>query len=579
MTPRPDRTAGPAHRSPARTAGRKHRAPLGVNEKVRTPRRTLIFLCGLLVLVLGIPAAIAATGGFPSLDPDKSSRAERGRNLVFNGDFEKGLLGWRTNHQSRQLLSTSFDAVSGKAAATLSRSTKGKVAVNDATNTVLSAKAGRTYVGTAFVRARGGNIDGKIRIREFVGQQKVARGATRFTATTSTWTKVPFTYVAERNDSQLDLNVLGSRITPGMSLMVDNISMFAKGTNPIPAPSEPSEPQPSSGPTDAPDPSDTPDPSQAPDSSAPASSTAPPSSSAPPSNTPSTPPASPNPRPKGCVSDPMGIPAVGQTFLGAAVNGTSVLPDRERQLGRPIALRRTYYQAGQIDSAVRTAKSDLAAGRLPWISFKEPLSWSQMASGAGDAWITELADKLKTVPGPVWLAVHHEPEGDGNMDDWTAMQARIAPIIHARTDNVAYSLIYSGWNTYGNNTNTVATKWPGDANVDIMAIDAYNEMGKVNKAGKTIASALEMKTYYAKMAAWSQAHGTAWAIGETGQLKSAAAVDPTWLDRAFNDMVSLGGAGLAYYDSSLNSSDDLTLDDPVKFARFKALQADSARLC
>jgi 4-hydroxy-L-threonine phosphate dehydrogenase PdxA len=38
-------------------------------------------------------------------------------------------------------------------------------------------------------------------------------------------------------------------------------------------------------------------------------------------------------------------------------------------------------------------------------------------------------------------------------------------------------------------------------------------------------------------------HGTAWAIGETGQTAKAAALDPTWLDRTYHDMVAMGGAG------------------------------------
>ena len=35
---------------------------------------------------------------------------------------------------------------------------------------------------------------------------------------------------------------------------------------------------------------------------------------------------------------------------------------------------------------MRLAEADLAAGRLPWISFKLPYSWPDMAAGKGDAW-------------------------------------------------------------------------------------------------------------------------------------------------------------------------------------------------
>ncbi|HQR28331.1 MAG TPA: cellulase family glycosylhydrolase [Nocardioides sp.] len=279
-----------------------------------------------------------------------------------------------------------------------------------------------------------------------------------------------------------------------------------------------------------------------------------------------------------CVAHRMGIPPAGTTYLGAAVSGTSDLGTRESQFGRTLALHRTYFQASQIKQAARTARADLAAGRLPWISFKAPHSWAAMATGAGDAWSRQVADALKKVPGPVWMAVHHEPENDGDMRLWTRMQRQIAPIIHQRTNNVAYSVIYSGWNTFGGGNNTVARKWPGDRNVDILAIDAYNDFGAV-RDGREGTKSLDLRPYYRKMARWSRNHGTAWAIGETGQTRKGASVDPTWLDRAYHQMVRRGGAGLSYYDSSENSVADWTLNDSVKRARFKGLLPGSARVC
>ena len=259
------------------------------------------------------------------------------------------------------------------------------------------------------------------------------------------------------------------------------------------------------------------------------------------------------------------------------MSGSTDPERREAELGRRLALHRTYYQADEIDRAVRDATADLAAGRLPWISFKAPLSWADMAAGKGDAWSTELADALATVPGPVWVAVHHEPENDGDMDLWTEMQRQIAPIIHARTTTWPTRSSTRGWNTFGGGNNTVATKWPGDDHVDILAIDAYNDYGAIRN-GREGTKVLDLKTYYAKMAAWAEAHGTAWAIGETGQTSKASAVDPTWLDRTYHDMVAMGGAGLSYYDSTANSVADWTLDDPIKFGRFQALMPQSAQL-
>ena len=71
-------------------------------------------------------------------------------------------------------------------------------------------------------------------------------------------------------------------------------------------------------------------------------------------------------RAAGCVRNRKGIPGPGKTYLGAAVSGRTDLPTRERQLDTHLRLHRTYYQSTQIDGAVRNAKADLAAGRLPW---------------------------------------------------------------------------------------------------------------------------------------------------------------------------------------------------------------------
>lgn len=596
-------SVAPAHR--ATPQGTAQGAPQGVHRAAttstvgKTPRRTMVLMVGMLTLALGVPAGIAATGGLGQvLTSSKPQGEAKARNLVVNGDFEAGTTGWRVNKPKKQRIGTASVAANGRASASLSpteevsakvagqaiptnKKKRGLVTINDARNTVLSTTAGRKYAVVAYVRARGADIDGRLRVREVFAADRVGVGVALFRASRSTWTKVGLTYVAKRTGSELDLNVIGHRLVRGSDLLVDNISLVALGAPATPSPSSstsPSSPASPSASTSSPAPTKTPTGTSSPaPTQTPTPTTTPtPTRTPTPTPTPTTPPSS-----GGCVSDPMGIPPVGQTLLGAAVNGTSVLEDREAQLGRNLALRRTYYSSGQIDSAVRTAKSDLAAGRLPWISFKAPYSWAQMAAGAGDAWSTELGTKLATVPGPVWLAVHHEPEGDGDLALWTAMQAKIAPIIHARSNNVAYSVIYSGWNTFGNTTNSIPTKWPGDANVDITAIDAYNDYGTVNSTGRQVLKHLDIKTYYEKLQAWSKAHGTAWAIGETALTPAAAADDPTWLDRAYTDMVALGGAGLAYYDSSMNAhgGGDWTLDSAIKLAAFKALLPKSVRVC
>ncbi len=83
----------------------------------------------------------------------------------------------------------------------------------------------------------------------------------------------------------------------------------------------------------------------------------------------------------------------------------------EQKLGKTLPIHRTYWSANQVDGAVSTVAEDLADNRLPWISFKLPYSWSDMAAGKGDAWTPSTScDRLAVVGGPVWIAFHHEPD-------------------------------------------------------------------------------------------------------------------------------------------------------------------------
>ena len=145
-----------------------------------------------------------------------------------------------------------------------------------------------------------------------------------------------------------------------------------------------------------------------------------------------------------CVSNAQGIPREG-AYLGAAVSGASSLPVREDQYGTTLGLHRMFYTPAQIDKAINDATSDLANERMPWISFKLPYSWQDMADGRGDAWVHELTTRLAGIDGPVWVAFHREPEGDGPMAQWVRMQQHLSTLVHADTDNVAMTVIYSGY--------------------------------------------------------------------------------------------------------------------------------------
>ena len=117
------------------------------------------------------------------------------------------------------------------------------------------------------------------------------------------------------------------------------------------------------------------------------------------------------------------------------------------------------------------------------MSFKLPYSWGEMAAGKGNDWARDLAQKMGQLDGPVWLAFHHEPEYDGDIADWTAMQEELGPIVRNQ-GNLAFTVIVTGYHQfYGEEQFSLANMWPKGIKVDVAGFDIYNQMGVV-KDGK-----------------------------------------------------------------------------------------------
>lgn len=121
---------------------------------------------------------------------------------------------------------------------------------------------------------------------------------------------------------------------------------------------------------------------------------------------------------------------------------------------------RTYYNLSSASSAVTQAKADIAAGRVPCVSFKLPsgVTWAQAAAGSVDVAARGVARDLSALGSRIYVAFHHEPEGDGPIGDWTAMQARLAPIFDL--PNLRYSIIVQGYpQLYGPTTYRLDKIW------------------------------------------------------------------------------------------------------------------------
>jgi hypothetical protein len=256
----------------------------------------------------------------------------------------------------------------------------------------------------------------------------------------------------------------------------------------------------------------------------------------------------------GCTYSPRGIPGCG-ALLGAAY-GTNTPPDEwEQSMGHPLGVHRTYWAADDVAEAVETARLDLQHDRMPWISFKLPHSWEQMRDGAGDGWARDLAQRLSVLDGPVWLAFHHEPEGDGDIRAWTAMQAHLAPIVREAAPNVAYSLILTGWNQLqGDREFALDAIWPADTAIDLVGFDVYETYG-VEQGDNLVGKRRDFgDDYFAKFRQFAQSHGVAWAIAETGHNDRSAEDDPQWVERVYRTLTEYGGVALTYFNTTVESA-------------------------
>ncbi len=270
----------------------------------------------------------------------------------------------------------------------------------------------------------------------------------------------------------------------------------------------------------------------------------------------------------GCTYSARGLPSCG-TYLGAAHGSNTDPAVLEAATGGRLGIRRTYWTASQVSSAVSVARNDLAHGRLPWISFKLPYAWADMATGAGDAWARDIATRLSALPGPVWVAFHHEPEGDGDITTWRTIQERLAPIVRATAPNVGYTVILTGWNElYGSSSYSLDNIWPRNVKIDVAGFDIYNQYGVV-KNGVMNTKGTDLKTaYFDKIAPWAAAHDVAWGLGETGYTDPASEVDPDWIKRTYGEMTALGGVAFGYFDTTLNSVANWALSTDTKLQAY-----------
>jgi hypothetical protein len=113
------------------------------------------------------------------------------------------------------------------------------------------------------------------------------------------------------------------------------------------------------------------------------------------------------------------------------------------------ATKKTSYQPDKALAAIEEFAAETravnAAGAVMAASFKTPdFDWAALAAGKYDTWLGQVRDAVAALDSPVFLCLHHEPNGDGASADFRAMYTHAAPILKA-TDNLVLMPIHNGW--------------------------------------------------------------------------------------------------------------------------------------
>lgn len=254
-----------------------------------------------------------------------------------------------------------------------------------------------------------------------------------------------------------------------------------------------------------------------------------------------------------------GEPEPVRFLFGGATGGNGDPSLIEAKAGVPLGVRRTYFDYGKITQAVTMCRDDIAAGRVPYVSFKVNTSWTNAAAGAVDAVTADLAARLAALGGRIMVSIHHEPEGDEpDIQKWVQMQRRLAPFFTAHA-NLEFGITLTGYHQREDSpaTYSLDTLWPGDdAGIDFIGFDAYQLFG--SQAG-SVKSWTDLPKHIEWYGRWCRAHNVAWGLAETGISDDAftsqfASRAETWIADTVEAIRANGGTHFCYFNSGLNST-------------------------
>lgn len=257
----------------------------------------------------------------------------------------------------------------------------------------------------------------------------------------------------------------------------------------------------------------------------------------------------------------------GKAYWGANVfalladgTKTSDVYNRHEKGGKSLSLYHRYYQWNDLDGdkIINNAKSDQAANRLPYVTFKTA-DWKYVGDGTYDAKLDSFLRRLDAVGKPVWLTAWHEPENDTNgttktSASYRAMQARIRQRMNiVGTKNIAF-MPHLMDETTRNNGSRNPNDWWVDGIWDAVMFSNYCQRACVDKGGNTYDTTARTQSIN-----YIESRGLPWGVGEwslseerTGPLRFTQYFQKYW-EWGFDN--NRDGIAYSYFDADESRPD------------------------
>ena len=248
----------------------------------------------------------------------------------------------------------------------------------------------------------------------------------------------------------------------------------------------------------------------------------------------------------------------------------------ERDVGRTMDLDRIFHQW---DDAVPGDRErwTIAAGRTPLVSFNgrgaQKVSWQQVASGAMDAHLGQIADGFRALGARAFCIYHHEPDNDtpefGDAADFRAAFRHVVAVFRAHgAANVVWS-----FNMKSPSFATLADGYyPGDDVVDWISASVYN-FGTTQPGGRW----LSLRALLSDFHDWATPKGKPLLLAEWATLDDPGdpARKPGWIADAADLVASWPEIrAMSYFDGAPATGKSYALESsPTSDAAFRKLAA------